>query len=92
MDILNLISLVFPVILRCGEFYDNVAKYVYLASGYDKSDINRKSFKYEGFERVDYIIPEIKPREIVVIEEAINITYASLSMPHVSPASFPPTS
>lgn len=71
------VRFVFPLILRRGGFRDDLLEEMDILGAYDKSDIKRKSFIKEGFEYVDYLLPRINPGESAVIEEAIDITYAS---------------
>lgn len=74
------IRFVFPLVIREFKglaFKDNLLDYMDIFGSYDKSEIKRRSYKYGGFQYVDYVIPEINPRQYVVIEEAIDITNAS---------------
>lgn len=74
------IRLVFPLVLREFKglaFKDNLLDYMDILGFYDKSDVKRRSYKYGGFQYIDYVMPKIDPKESGIIEEVIDITNAS---------------
>ncbi len=47
---------------------------------YDMSDLKRRAYKHEGFEIVDYLIPELGPHQTWKVLEPVDVT-ASSSLP-----------
>ena len=68
----------FPKALRGGEgFGDEISKSIAIHGIYDKSELKRKSHIRNGFECVDYLIPELSPKTGALIQEPIDIVNAS---------------
>ena len=44
---------------------------------YNASDLKRRAYKHEGFEIVDYLIPELGPHQTGVLQEPVDVTYSS---------------
>ncbi len=70
------LTLSIPLALRCGGLKDNV-EIDSILGRYERSDIKRLSSQYAGFERLDYVFPEIGPGESFEIEEFIDVVRAS---------------
>jgi len=65
-------TLSIPLALRCGGLKDNVG-----VEKFGHADFKRIVSIQKGFERVDYIIPEINPNSSAIINELIDVAHAS---------------
>ena len=75
------VRLTFPLWLRGLEgLMDNV-EHGDIIGVYSASDLKRRAYKHEGFEIVDYLIPELGPHRTGVLLEPVDVTYSSALPP-----------
>jgi hypothetical protein len=56
-----------------GEFY----KYTQYGGHFDKEELKRKNYNFDGYDGISYVIPEIIPEGKAYIEELVEISYLS---------------